>query len=315
MYNLIRIKQIDNIGLSGFISDALRAEYVSGIIGDLIKDNAIFKTGDQTISGAKNFAIRPTVNYTGMLISGDDGKRISFDYTGFQEKNVDQALKVLYDKVMYVEPNATFFTNKVLLSGLSPNNLNNFVSSPIEKGSTVSGIRLSWFYNISQTKLTGHQILEYPGLALGVTGILDLGPGVSAPTSMPLTDNKTYILQYGDVRTPVKTITTSVLFQQKIYYGSNASTSLNRSDILGLGSQEFAASRQKDVTLNPAGGYIYFAYPASFGQATFRVNGLSNSAWILNTISFQNLSNYTENYYVYRSQYLQNGNNIRVEVL
>ena len=30
---------------------------------------------------------------------------------------------------------------------------------------------------------------------------------------------------------------------------------------------------------------------------------------------FENLSNYTENYYVYRSQYLQNGNNIRVEVL
>lgn len=305
MYNLIRIKQIDSIGLSGFISEALQAEYVSGIIADLIKDNAIIKTGDQTISGVKNFATKPTVNYTGILISGDNAKTISFNHLNYPEKNVDSALKFLYDRLVYAEPNIGSFTNFVLKSGES-----SFVSSPIEKGSIVTGLRLFWFYNTGQ--ITGQNILEYGNLDLNVTGILDSG---TSPTTMPLTDTKTYVLIYGDSRTVNKAAATTVLFQQKMYYGTNGNTSLNNAGILGLANQDFATSRLKNTTLNPDGLYIYFAYPRSFGPATFKVNGFNNSAWLLETGNFINLSSYTENYNVYRSQYIQYGTGIQIEVL
>ena len=228
------------------------------------------------------------------------------------------ALRALYYKVMYTEPNATFFYNNILVSG----GATNFVSSPIEKGSVVTGIRFTWFYEPgmpnSSNPITGQSMPDYPGVlesgALNTTGLLDLG--ITADTTMPLNTNRTYVLRYGDARTPVKTISTSVTFLQKVYYGSNGNTSLNTSDILGLANQVFATSRQRDITFqNPGGAYLYIAYPENFGAATFRVNGLNNSAWIRDTVSFQNLSNYTENYYVYRSQFLQYGTNIRVEVL
>jgi hypothetical protein len=49
--------------------------FISGtnlrVVGDVIGNNLVYNTGNQTISGIKTFASRPTVNGTGVLLSGD----------------------------------------------------------------------------------------------------------------------------------------------------------------------------------------------------------------------------------------------------
>ncbi len=50
-----------------FYSISNPSGYITGI------DNLIYTTGDQTISGIKNFATRPTINGTGVLLSGEGG--------------------------------------------------------------------------------------------------------------------------------------------------------------------------------------------------------------------------------------------------
>lgn len=51
--------------------------------GFITSQNVVFTTGDQTISGSKNFSNRPTVNGTGVLLSGDvtNGGTANFRYS------------------------------------------------------------------------------------------------------------------------------------------------------------------------------------------------------------------------------------------
>lgn len=88
---------------------------------------------------------------------------------------------------------------------------------------------------------------------------------------------------------------------KKVYEGVNANTSLSDGDIVALTSQ-FQTSRILSVTLAPSGQYLYFALPTSFGAATFNVNGLLNTAWILTTRTFDG-----DTYNIYRSQNLLTG--------
>lgn len=62
--------------------DFATVDYVDGISGALYSQvsfpsNVVFTTGDQTINGAKNFSTRPTVNGTGVLLSGEGGGAVS----------------------------------------------------------------------------------------------------------------------------------------------------------------------------------------------------------------------------------------------
>jgi len=67
--NLIRIKQIDQAELSGFIANSLNTGIPLFI--NITGNNVVYTTGNQTISGIKTFASRPTVNGTGFLLSGE----------------------------------------------------------------------------------------------------------------------------------------------------------------------------------------------------------------------------------------------------
>ena len=308
MYNLIKVKQIDGAGLSGVFYEALNNEYATGVISDLIFSNAIFKTGDQTISGTKNFDIRPTVRYTGVLISGDNAGNVSFNYYPYGERNVDTALKRLYDLVLYAPPRMVITTQAYrYLDGES--DLIYGFNGTVEKGTTVFPFRINW--TLATGTITGQRFLELPALDGSMTtGIREL-----LYASGALTQNTTFTLIYGDVRTPIVTTPTTISFLNKRYWGATVSETLDNNALLGLEYSEFASNRYQERYFNPGGGYIYFAWPASFGPATFRVNGLNSTSWILNVLSFTNTRGFTENYNVYRSEYKQFGYNIRVEAL
>lgn len=72
--NLIRIKQIDQAELSGFIASTLNTGIPLFI--NITGNNIVYTTGDQTISGIKTFVSRPTVNGTGFLLSGEASSAI-----------------------------------------------------------------------------------------------------------------------------------------------------------------------------------------------------------------------------------------------
>jgi hypothetical protein len=104
--------------------------------------------------------------------------------------------------------------------------------------------------------------------------------------------------------------------QNKRYWGVSASASITDNEIRSL-SGELATSRlQTRNDFNPNGQYIYLAYPASFGLATIKFNGyIATSSFQMTPRSFVNAYNYSELYYIYRTQFVQTSPDIDIEVL
>ena len=77
---LSNVENVSITGVSGYLQNQINN--VSGSIsgnyypnsnpsGFITRQNVVFTTGNQTVSGNKTFAIRPTVNGTGVLLSGE----------------------------------------------------------------------------------------------------------------------------------------------------------------------------------------------------------------------------------------------------
>ncbi len=105
---------------------------------------------------------------------------------------------------------------------------------------------------------------------------------------------------------------------RKRYWGISTNPNIAGS---GMASQlvldlqnEFAESREMTKTIDATGGhYLYFAYPQSWGQASFVFNTFPTS-FLEQVIAFTNEENDTEDYYLYRSLNLQHGNQLTVEI-
>jgi len=78
MPNYIRVKQIDQPELTGFFVDSISSQsgLLINIASGVVSNQAVSLTGDQTISGLKNFSFRPNVNGTGILLSGEAGSML-----------------------------------------------------------------------------------------------------------------------------------------------------------------------------------------------------------------------------------------------
>ena len=133
---------------------------------------------------------------------------------------------------------------------------------------------------------------------------INQGVGAVATNLLTKTDmssystNRTYTLTVTD-GTTTNTATTSVEFYQQIYWGASANTSLTDGQVIALSSQ-FATSRSLTESIGTANTYIYVAYPASFGAATFAVGGFADAGWTLVTRAFINASGYSSSYNIYR---------------
>jgi hypothetical protein len=117
-----------------------------------------------------------------------------------------------------------------------------------------------------------------------------------------------------------------VKFINKAYWGISGSTGLTSSDILSLNNTGWTyvndeLTRKRTFQINGLADYVYYSYPTSLGIADefnypeFKMNGIVNTAWELETVSFTNNEGHTENFYVYRTTYRQNGYGIDVEKL
>lgn len=177
----------------------------------------------------------------------------------------------------------------------------------VEIGSTVNDVTLNWIYGSTPTYPLMSQTLDH-----GI-GIIPLGILTKALTSLGLTSNTTWTLTATNAyETP--TASTTLYFRNKANWGSDSKTSLTSADILLLSDNTFATSRSMTKTFDCTGGkYIWICYPTSFGVGTFTVGGFVTT-FVESTISHTNASGHTENYYTYRSLYLQYSNSITVVV-
>jgi hypothetical protein len=164
----------------------------------------------------------------------------------------------------------------------------------VEIGTTVTSTTLDWVFNkdvVSQAVTP-----DIGDMPVDQRTATDTGAWTTV---------RTYALTASD-GVSSSTVTSSISFLNKRYWGVSSASALDNSAILGLTS-ELASSKGQTRSMSPSGEYIYFAYPAAWGSAAFTVNGLLNTAWELAVVSFTNASGYTSNYNVYRSTYLLTG--------
>lgn len=99
----------------------------------------------------------------------------------------------------------------------------------------------------------------------------------------------------------------------KIFYGVSGAAELDNAGILAL-TGALSTTKAQSRTFSAANQFIYFAWPASYGDGSFTVGGLPNSAWRKTAVQFTNAQGYTSSYFVYRSEFPQNGSGISVQV-
>lgn len=204
-------------------------------------------------------------------------------------------MKIQLDALTYVPPDIVTF----LVDGMS--------SKIVERGSTVASATLSWVLN--DTPLTSQAINQGVGtVPVGTTSRVAAGP---ITTDRTWTLTVTGLDSAGQARTD--SMSTSLIFRQKRYWGVSAGLTLSNADILSM-SNEFATARGKTVTYNASGGrYPFYCYPKSFGALTnVAVGGFAYSDYTLSEQSFTNASGFTEDYYVFRFNGIQTGSNIVV---
>ena len=198
-------------------------------------------------------------------------------------------VKKALDFLLYVEP-------KVSIS--------NSVGT-VEKGTVVSNVALSFTVNKDMQSVTiDHGIGDVKGLtSKNLTG------------QSILTDTTYTITATDDTGKSAKASTT-IKFLDSVYYGASTATTITDSALIGM-SSKLASGKAMSATLNCSGGkYIYSAMPASFGLSknNFKIGGLANSAWEVTTMDVTNAHGHKASYTVFRSENLQNGSAIKVDI-
>lgn len=220
-----------------------------------------------------------TAIYTGILVFE------GFDFTQSEiEKYPDvlsgwetriAALEKLASDMLYQPIEITSFTNGI---------------GTAEIGSTVKGVTFSWAFNKIPTTLT----LDGEEMRTDFIGCVK--------SDLNMTANTTFTLEATDERGATATKTTSVTFQNGVYYGiSEVSEAVDSALVLTL-TKELRSNKKPSFSVNAGiGQYIYYCVPKRFGTCTFTVGGFTGGFTLVDTISFTNSSGYTEDYYVYRS--------------
>ncbi|HTY13655.1 MAG TPA: hypothetical protein VMD02_05660 [Candidatus Omnitrophota bacterium] len=190
------------------------------------------------------------------------------------------------DHLLYVSPGISNFTN-------SPNGAGDSATTILENGTTVTSTVLKWVLNKAMT----NEVLD--------NGIGSLGAGAAGSHSYTHTNtyttDRTYNLTAYDSQGSASA-STSIYFRWKWYVGVNGSATINDAGINALGYQQLATSRALTVNnIAASSQYIYVCYPASWGTATFTVNGLPNTDWTSTTQTHVNTSGGSVSYLVYHT--------------
>lgn len=162
-----------------------------------------------------------------------------------------------------------------------------------ELGSSVNEITLTWKLNKIPKSATLNNI--------SISGELKADQSVTIRDAA-LTTDSIFTLAVTDEKNKTVQKKSSIAFYNGVYYGSAIiPTELDSSFIRTL-SKSLQSGRVKTFSIDSgADQYVWYALPARYGTPVFNVGGFDGGFAKVNTISFVNLSGYTEEYAVYRS--------------
>lgn len=254
------------------------------------------------------------IRWSGNLVFNIEESRfagaLSFDLPGPTRTNLGATT---IGSAVFTAANATSARQALGLQSYT-NTLTNSVND-VEIGSTVSGVTLGW--TIAPTDAT-YAVRTLVGASQ--SNSITNNSSTLARTGLALTSNTTWTLTVGDGLGITNTATTSINFLNYMIWGRSANSTLSNAAIQTLhtngggSSRAFATSRSRLFTMDGGGQFIFIAYPAGFGSASFTVGGLPNTAFTLTTNSYTNASGYVTNYLIYRTDTIQNGTGINFVV-
>ena len=213
-----------------------------------------------------------------------------------------------------------------LFSRVAPSVSFSNTTGTVEIGSMILNVSLGWSISPTNTPVSSQSISASQGIfnAINTTSRATTAfiPGPIGFPNQPFTSDATWTLTVNDgTGLPGATVTaqTSIAFRHYMSWGIASTTSLSNSQIQNLhtntaagAGREFRTGKGKSVSISGNGQYIYFAYPSSFGAASFIVNGSPNTAWISNTVTYTNSSGNVSQFLVYRSTDLMFGTSIPI---
>lgn len=162
-----------------------------------------------------------------------------------------------------------------------------------ELGSVINEITLNWELNKTpETVILNGQTMSSSLNSVQTVVLKDIA----------LKENKTFTLLVVDDRNNSAQKSTGIIFYNGIYYGvSNIPEEMDSAFIRSL-TRSLQANRTKTFTIDSgADQYVWYALPSRYGTPVFNVGGFDGGFAKVSTLDFMNLSGYTEEYTVYRS--------------
>ena len=160
-----------------------------------------------------------------------------------------------------------------------------------EMGSVVNELTLNWTLNktpVSQT-VNGES--------------LDVEVRSKKLTGLNMSANRTFSMSATDERGATDSASTTVSFQNGVYYGAGAvPATMDSAFVLALSGKTLSSTKGRTIDVTAADGeYIWYALPKRLGTCKFTVGGFEGGFDLVETIDFTNSKGYTELYYIYRS--------------
>ena len=183
------------------------------------------------------------------------------------------------------------------------------------KGSTASGITLSWEINMLPELLRIYRKDEQSGIKK-IQLEANALPGFDKftfPISESYTSDTTWILEVTDIIGNTASKEVRLSFVNDVYFGISTATAFSDALLSSLnksskGPRSFSFSGSAGT-----GAYAYYCIPASYDVHVFTINDVVSDFDIIDTFSQTNSAGYTELYNVYRSSELLLGQ-MRAEV-
>ena len=161
----------------------------------------------------------------------------------------------------------------------------------LERGAIVTNVALSWSTNKTPTSLT-----------LDGESVLGSTSKTFSGLSITWNNNKTWTLVATDERGEEAQRTTSISFQNGVYYGKATEPTSYTSEFIKTLTKQLTGSKYSPITVNAgANEYIFYCVPTRFGACAFEVGGFTGGFGKVATINFTNASGYSESYDIYKS--------------
>lgn len=273
-------KKIDKNNIEDSLTSTSTDKVLSANQGKLIKDELDKKLSIE--QGSENANKRVVTDSSGNITLADaeeiSSEEVSYENTEHTDcNNVKLALDKIFKKIYYVAPKIESFT-------MTPS------TTIYEKGYSLDSLTFNWTLNKEVTSQT-------------LTDCTVTVDDRSATYSTPITNNKTFTLSVGDgEQNDSKSL--SILFQDKIYYGSaSIPETYNSAFILGLSKSQFGTSIKGTYPISVGDSeYGYLCVPSSWSvKSECYIGGFLTELVKEGSFTFVNSQGYSSSYDIFRT--------------